>query len=500
MIARKILLPLLVFGLVLSSSALAQFDMQQIAVMQGEADGVSFGIHLSGIGDINNDGIEDLAVSQYGKTFIYFGSKNFDTIPDIVFPFSSGYICAGDVNGDGVHDLLLTRFSLLSVWIYYGGSPFDTIPDKVLVTPDTISPPYTPFGLKIATGDINKDGYDDIAIHGNNNKVYVYLGGTNMATSPAYVLQGPLYDPFINYFGTDGLAIGNINGDGYKDLAVSTTPPNTLPESTYVYFGGVELDTIPGLKLNGGAVILGDINGDGYVDLITVKGTYFGGTQIDSIVDVGIASGGPPKCTAVGEFNKDIYQDVLGGITTVGGGEAWIYLGGNPPDNVQDWHHSDYEVGDYGQQVGAADINGDGVDEAIVGDPGWWYNNPSFPPGRVYVYKNPYTGVEEEESQLPHSFVLGQNYPNPFNPSTIIPFSLKVQGSMFKGPLRTTLKIYNVRGQLVRTLVDEEKTAEEYQVIWDGKDNSGKEVTSGVYFYQLKAGDFSDSKKLLLIK
>ncbi|MDH4223935.1 MAG: VCBS repeat-containing protein, partial [candidate division Zixibacteria bacterium] len=220
--------------------------------MQGETDGVSFGVRLAGVGDINADGVEDLAVGQYGKTFIYFGSKNFDTIPDIIFPFSCGCIAHGDVNGDGIQDLLLTRFSLLAVWIYYGGSPYDTIPDKVLVAPDTISPPTTSFGYRIATGDINKGGHDDIAIHGNNNKVYIYLGGEDMLTTPAYVLQGPLYDPYINYFGLDGLAIGDINGDGYGDLAVSTTPPSPQPESTYIYFGGVELDTIPGLKLEGG--------------------------------------------------------------------------------------------------------------------------------------------------------------------------------------------------------------------------------------------------------
>ena len=71
-----------------------------------------------------------------------------------------------------------------------------------------------------------------------------------------------------------------------------------------------------------GGVILGDINGDGYADLITMKGTYWGGTVIDSIVDVGITSGScsPPRCTAVGEFNNDVYKDVLGAITTVGGG------------------------------------------------------------------------------------------------------------------------------------------------------------------------------------
>ncbi len=57
---------------------------------------------------------------------------------------------------------------------------------------------------------------------------------------------------------------------------------------------------------------------------------------------------------------------------------------------------------------------------------------------------------------------------------------------MFMGPIRTTLKIYNILGQLVRTLVDEEKLPGRYEVVWDGKDDRGKEVTSGVYFYRLE--------------
>jgi hypothetical protein len=488
MIARKMLLPLLVFGLVLSSSAFAQFDMQQIAVMQGARDTLYFGYVLAGIGDINKDGFEDLAIGDVKNTFIYFGSKNFDTTADIVFPYASVYISHGNVNGDGIQDLLVAPFSFSAVWVYYGGTSFDTVPDKILATP------YFEDG--IVTGDINKDGYDDVAIHGNPDKVYIYWGGADMSTSPAYVLQGP-----PNYFGSDGLAIGDVNGDGYEDLAVSTSE-HYPDDSTYIYFGGVELDTFPRLKLNGGGVILGDINGDGYKDVITGMGTYFGGIVIDSVVDVGIASGGcsPPRCTAVGEFNKDKYKDVIGGITTVGGGEAWIYLGGNPPDNVQDWHHSDYEVGDYGQQVGAADINGDGVDEAIVGDPGWWWNNPSYPPGRVYIYDNPYTAVEDEQNIIPYDYALYQNYPNPFNSTTTIPFSLKAQGSILKGPNHTTLIIYNLLGQKVKTLLDEEKIRGDYKMIWDGRDDQGKEVTSGIYFYQLKVGEFKDCKKLLLIK
>jgi flagellar hook assembly protein FlgD len=70
----------------------------------------------------------------------------------------------------------------------------------------------------------------------------------------------------------------------------------------------------------------------------------------------------------------------------------------------------------------------------------------------------------------------------------------------FGEPLHTTLTIYNILGQKVRTLVDEDKVPEEYQVLWDGKDNLGKEVGSGIYFYRLKVGDFSEIKRSVLLK
>ncbi|MDH4223934.1 MAG: T9SS type A sorting domain-containing protein [candidate division Zixibacteria bacterium] len=233
-----------------------------------------------------------------------------------------------------------------------------------------------------------------------------------------------------------------------------------------------------------------------------MNGTYFGGLVIDSVVDVGISSGGCsfPRCTIVGEFNKDSYKDVLGGISTPAGGEAWIFLGGNPSDNTADWHYYDNEVGDYGTEIGASDINGDGVDEVIVGDPGWWWAHPDAPIGRVYIYDNPYTAVEEEEQQLPFTFTLGQNYPNPFNPSTTIPFRVGSDQWLVVRPIHTTLIIYNLLGQRVRILVDENQFPAYYTVFWDGKNDNGQEVSSGIYFYQIKAGSFSKTAKMSFLK
>jgi len=116
-------------------------------------------------------------------------------------------------------------------------------------------------------------------------------------------------------------------------------------------------------------------------------------------------------------------------------------------------------------------------------------------------YLGPSAGfVSPDNPGRPLSFELGQNYPNPFNPSTTIPFTVSSSQFMVHCPIHTTLKIYNILGQLVRTLVDEARMSEDYQVIWDGKDQDGKEVKSGIYFYVLSCDKFKDSRKMLLIR
>jgi hypothetical protein len=101
-----------------------------------------------------------------------------------------------------------------------------------------------------------------------------------------------------------------------------------------------------------------------------------------------------------------------------------------------------------------------------------------------------------QDNSVPQSFALTQNYPNPFNPSTSVQFTV----ASGQSSVPTTLKIYNVRGQLVRTLVDEPKISGTYEVIWDSKDDRGEAVSSGVYFYKLKAGDYTETKKMILMK
>ena len=103
--------------------------------------------------------------------------------------------------------------------------------------------------------------------------------------------------------------------------------------------------------------------------------------------------------------------------------------------------------------------------------------------------------VLSPKAVLPKAFALGQNYPNPFNPSTTIAYDIP-EGK----EVQVRLNIYNVRGQLVRTLVDEVKSEGAYQIQWDGSSNNGQKVSSGVYFYRLVAGEFNQTRKMVILK
>ena len=101
--------------------------------------------------------------------------------------------------------------------------------------------------------------------------------------------------------------------------------------------------------------------------------------------------------------------------------------------------------------------------------------------------------VEVAESTSPANFVLSQNYPNPFNPKTDINYQIPDE-------LHVKVKIYNMRGEEVRTLVDGKRYAGTHSVTWDGHDNSGNKVSSGVYIYRLNAGKYTATKKMAMLK
>ena len=102
-------------------------------------------------------------------------------------------------------------------------------------------------------------------------------------------------------------------------------------------------------------------------------------------------------------------------------------------------------------------------------------------------------GIHENDPPVSSQFKLYQNYPNPFNPSTSVAYSLSK-------PANVTLKIYNLLGQKVKTLIDERKTAGIHTVRWDGRDAAGESVSTGIYLYSLQIGSFFEVKKMLLMQ
>jgi hypothetical protein len=93
----------------------------------------------------------------------------------------------------------------------------------------------------------------------------------------------------------------------------------------------------------------------------------------------------------------------------------------------------------------------------------------------------------------PEVTALSGNYPNPFNPETTISFSNREAGNV-------SINIYNMKGQLVKTLINEYLEAAYHNIVWNGKDNTGKSVSSGIYFYKMKSGNYSNTKKMILMK
>ncbi len=132
----------------------------------------------------------------------------------------------------------------------------------------------------------------------------------------------------------------------------------------------------------------------------------------------------------------------------------------------------------------------------VTGDPSHGIHNTSYAQGLLQsaiANFSPSMGVDDLKKGIPRTFALNQNYPNPFNPSTSIGFDL---------PSKQTVRIavYDILGNLVTTLVNQDMPAGSYRVTWDGSDRNGLRVTSGMYLYRIDAGPFTQTRKMVVIK
>jgi len=146
---------------------------------------------------------------------------------------------------------------------------------------------------------------------------------------------------------------------------------------------------------------------------------------------------------------------------------------------------------------------GNNWDNSYSEDWGYWWDDVYFTDrnhgwviggaGTVYKWIPDTKVTMKEKNLIPDEFILSQNYPNPFNPETKISYCLPTSGYV-------TIKIYDITGREIRTLVNARKASGYYNIQWDGKDNNGTNAASGIYIYSMKTSSFTQSKKMVLVR
>ncbi len=433
--------------------------------------------YMSNLGDINGDGYKDFTLIRLlsdgrMRLALFYGGPGLTTTPVFLFgddtnwPFASNAIYGNDINHNGTPELITRDTRQRYLLIFELGAVWDSTPSQILYPPNDRSS-STNFGYSILTEDYNDDGWPDLVtdvtyqeLRKINGQVLLYWGGPLFDTIPDLIFTPA--DTFASQyvqFGSLLEDVGDLNGDNYPDIYVDYYGSSSSDPRSFLYWGGPSLDAIPDIILSDWGQkgrLAGDVNHDGYADLITGYSTslsglgwsniYYGGPSMDSIPDVHID---------ISDFPN--YHDYFA-----------------------------HEVS------GLGDINGDGLDDFAISTLRGAGTIPL-----IFLFSGWDSGTDvpyDYDATLPNEFDLKQNYPNPFNLSTTIEFDLPRAG-------KADLSIFNILGESVRTLFNSQATAGKYRLIWNGRDNAGDVVSSGVYIYRLSLNErASFTRKVLLIK
>ena len=508
----RLFLIVVLLTLIVPSLTTAQMDLLFHAVAW-QPDHMYLGQAVCGLGDQNGDGYDDIAISVGSgpgipkSVLIYNGGSPMDTLHDfeisnslsIFSPTSLNNV--GDLDGDGLDEIGICAWidsEPSQILIYDVGEAPNNIPDIVVNAYGAWQQNY--FQSISAAGDFNNDGYDDLlaaqtGCNDHRGRVSIYFGGADMDTIPDWVINGA--DPY-NMLGFKINGGGDLNGDGFDDITVKEGyyPPDNM----YVYFGGAEPDTFPDITFqNAYGWIINDLNGDGFDELIISyndqiqASVYFGSAIMDTTCDLLLEApswlDGMSNIQSIGDCSGDGYGDVMvANPHNSLGGTVLVYFGSWDMDGDYDIDFSACTT--IGGSLGkSGDVNNDGLDDIMWG--------ADIPYGYVLIYAgDSLWAVSVKESpdlQLPTDFAKIKAYPNPFNSSVQIEI-------IMKGGNEVDVSIYDLTGRLVKRLYSSNRSSGDYlNLTWDGVDEEGFSVSSGIYFVSVKGKQTSLTKKIVMI-
>lgn len=271
-----------------------EYDLNPDYEIYGSTSGATneyFGYSVSGAGDVNNDGYDDIIVGApyyglaTGRVFIFFGSASVDTSADLIMTgtlgsfFGNSVSGAGDLNNDGFDDIITGASQYNSntgrAFVYLGGSPMNGTIDLTMTGLGTGN--YLGTSVSKA-GDVNNDNFDDFVVgspgnSSSNGRANIYLGSAVLNNSADIIVTG---QASYGYFGTSVSNAGDVNNDGYDDVIIGAYGLNSSNGRIYIYYGGAVMNNVSDLEVSGSSGYefgycvsdAGDVNNDGYDDFV----------------------------------------------------------------------------------------------------------------------------------------------------------------------------------------------------------------------------------------
>jgi hypothetical protein len=412
---------------------------------------------LFDVGDITGDGLLDL-ICKGTKNNIRCFKQNSST--DLIvhdnfsynpFPivFQPNNVTFYDIDGDGNQEIIyfLDAGSADSVWAISNhiAKYNPQINNFELIYYHRPQPEYYTNG--ISTGDFDQDGKGNFGTGSIGGKLYIYEFVQGTQYQVEFTKELETYNAFLTIKTDDMNGNGKpeiwIGGDFSSSIYGGITRLFAFEASSPGNYEQVYQVDIRGLfSLIDGKLRYTDLDGDGIKDLFLTNGNLAFGFKYDG--------------------NGNYFMDFVKSMPVL--------------DSVYVFQEL--------ERVDIADLDGDGIVEIIpqyLLNKGWqgsWENRS------VFLKRDKLTGIDSENIIYPSEYYLSQNFPNPFNPETKIKFTVSSESKINIG-------IYNTLGKEIKELLNETRLSGEYETTWDGTDNFGNKVSSGVYFITMEANSFT---------